>query len=84
MIISLIGMSGLPNFCHIITSTKKFESADKNLLVTSWTEVMAHNLHFKNTFILRTSRWHILLTSSKFQPFSIKETVKKSKRAKRF
>ena len=40
MITSLIEMLELPNFDHMTTSTIKFKSRDKNLLVTSWTEVM--------------------------------------------
>ena len=30
----------LPNFDHMTASTIKLESRDKNLLVTSWTEIM--------------------------------------------
>ena len=32
------GKLELPNFDHMITSTTYFESRDKDLLVTSWTE----------------------------------------------
>ena len=31
----------LPNFGYMTTSTMQFESRDKILLVTSWTEIMA-------------------------------------------
>ena len=41
MITSLIDMLDLINFGHMTTSTMKFESFDKTLLVTSWAEVMA-------------------------------------------
>ena len=37
---SLIEMLELPNFDHMITFTIQFESRDKILLLTSWTEVM--------------------------------------------
>ena len=37
---SLIEMPELPNFGHITVSTKQFESSDKILLVTSFTETM--------------------------------------------
>ena len=40
MIISLIEMLELPNFGHMTTSTMKFESLDKILLITPWTEAM--------------------------------------------
>ena len=40
MITSLIETLELRNFDHMITSTISFESHDKDLLVTSWIEVM--------------------------------------------
>ena len=40
MITSLIEILELLNFGHMITSTTKFESRDKTLLVTSWTKIM--------------------------------------------
>ena len=40
MITSVIEMVELPNFDHMNTSTISFESRDKILLVTSWTEIM--------------------------------------------
>ena len=39
MITCLIEMIELPNFGYMITSTIKFESRDKTLLVTSSTEI---------------------------------------------
>ena len=40
MITALIEMLELPNFGHMTTSTKQFESCDKILLATLWTEIM--------------------------------------------
>ena len=40
VITSLIETLELPNFGHITTSTIKFDSCDKILLVTSWIEIM--------------------------------------------
>ena len=40
-------MLELPNFGHMITSTMQFDSLDKILLVTSWTEVKCYNFYFK-------------------------------------
>ena len=40
----------------MITSTIKFDSPDKILLVMSWTEVMTSLPSFQNTFILRKPR----------------------------
>ena len=40
MITSLIEMLELPNFGHMKTSIIQFESGDKILLVTSWTDIM--------------------------------------------
>ena len=40
MITSLIEMLELPNFGHMKTSIIQFESGDKILLVTSWTNIM--------------------------------------------
>ena len=40
MITSLIEMLDLPNFGHMTTFTKQFDSRDKVLSVTSWTEIM--------------------------------------------
>ena len=40
MITSLIEMLDLSNFGHMTTSTKQFDSRDKVLSVTSWTEIM--------------------------------------------
>ena len=56
MITSFIKILELPNFGHMTTSTIKFDSCDKMLLVTSCTEIKRHNPFFKNTFILRTPR----------------------------
>ena len=40
MITSLIELLESPNFGHMTISTIKFESCDKILLMTSWTETM--------------------------------------------
>ena len=40
MVTSLIEMLELPSFDHMITSTIYFESREKLLLMTSWTEIM--------------------------------------------
>ena len=40
MITLLIEMMQLPNIGHMTTFIVKFESYDKNLLVTSWAEIM--------------------------------------------
>ena len=40
VITSLIETPELPNFGHITTSTIKFDSCDKILLMTSWIEIM--------------------------------------------
>ena len=39
MITSLIELRGLPNFGQMTTSTIKFESLDKILLMKPWTEI---------------------------------------------
>ena len=39
MITSLIELRGLPNFGQMATSTIKFESLDKILLMKPWTEI---------------------------------------------
>ena len=46
MITSLVEMLELPNFGFIY-----FESRNKILLMASWTEIMAPQPLFKNTFI---------------------------------
>ena len=48
MITSFIEMLELPNFTQ-------FESSDKILLVTSWTEILTSKPLFQNTFTLRRS-----------------------------
>ena len=40
MITSLTEMLELPSFGHMTTFTLQFESRDKILLVTSWTEII--------------------------------------------
>ena len=40
MTASLIEMLVLPNFGHMTTSTMQFDSRDKMLLLTSWSEIM--------------------------------------------
>ena len=46
-------MLQLPNFGHMTTCTKQFESYDKKFLVTSWKEILAPYFSFQNIFILR-------------------------------
>ena len=60
----------LPNFNHMTTSTIQFESHDKVLLVTSWTEIMSSTL-FQNTFILRKATMFIK------QPLKTQKKLKK-------
>ena len=47
MITSLIEVLELPNFGHITKSTKKYESRDKILLMTSLTEIITSLIYFK-------------------------------------
>ena len=56
MITSFIEMLELSNFCRTTTSTAKFESCDKILLVTSWTKTKTSYPLFQNTFISRSPR----------------------------
>ena len=49
----MIEMLQLPNFGHMNTSTTKFESRDKTLLVRSSTEIITSQPSFQNTVILR-------------------------------
>ena len=53
MITSLIVMLELPNFGQMTTYTIWFESHNKILLVTSWTEIMMSQPLYQNAFILR-------------------------------
>ena len=48
-------MVELPKFGHMTTSTN-FDTSDKILLVTSWTEIMTSWPLFQNTFVLRRPR----------------------------
>ena len=40
MITSVINLQELPSFGHMTTHTTEFESCDKTLLVTSWTDIL--------------------------------------------
>ena len=40
MITSVMEILDLPNFGHMIKSTVDYDSRNKNLLTTSWTEIM--------------------------------------------
>ena len=52
MITSFIEMLELPGFGHMTTSTIQFDSRDKILLMTSWTQIMTpYDLYFKIYFI---------------------------------
>ena len=52
MITYLIEMLELPQFGHMTTSTIQFDSRDKILLMTSWTQNMTpYDLYFKISFI---------------------------------
>ena len=56
MITSFIEVLELPNFGHVTTSTIKFESRDKFLLIMSQTEIMTSQPLFLNASILRRPR----------------------------
>ena len=73
MITTLKEILELPNFNQMTTSTIQFESHDKVLLVTSWTEIMSSTL-FQNTFILRKAAMFIkqpLKTQKKLKELEI-------------
>ena len=76
-------MIDLPNFGHIIKSTIWFESRDKVLLVTSWTEVLTSEPLFQNTIILRKPRVANLAGIIKITTMFIKITIKGWKKVKR-
>ena len=82
MITSFIEMLELPNFGHLTATTILFESRDKILLVTSLAEVMTSQPLFLNTFILRRPRIANLMTSSKLQPYLLKQPLKIQKKLK--
>ena len=75
-------MIDLPNFGHIIKSTIWFESRDKVLLVTSWTEVLTSKPLFQNTIILRKPRVVNLAGIIKITTMFIKTTIKDWKKVK--
>ena len=64
-------------------TTIKFESLDKNLSVTSWTEIMTSQNLFQNTFILRKPRVAIFVDIIKIVTTFIKKIFKDSENAKR-
>ena len=79
MITSLIVMLELPNFGQMTTFTIWFESRDKILLATSWTEMIASQPLYQNAFILRRP------TAANFTdiikiPIIIKKAFKDSKK----
>ena len=82
MITSFIEMLELPNFGHLNATTILFESRDKILLMTSLAEVMTSQPLFLNTFILRRPRIANLMTSSKLQPYLLKQPLKIQKKLK--
>ena len=64
----------LPIFGHVATSTIKFDSRNKTLLVTSWT--------FQNTFILRRPWVAKFADIIKIATIFVKTTFKDSKKLK--
>ena len=76
-------MLELPNFSHMNTSTMQFKLRDKILLVTSWTEIMASETLFQNTFTLRRSWVAIFADIIKIVTMFIKKIFKDSRKVKR-
>ena len=64
----------------MIKSTIYFRSEDKNLLVTSWTELTTSQPLFQSTFILRRCSVANFADIIKLQPSLLKQTLNKVKR----
>ena len=82
MITSLIEMLQLTNSDHMTTSTISFESRDKILLVTSYTEIMTSSPLFQKAIILERPGIAIWLTSSKLQPCLLRQSLKTQEKLK--
>ena len=74
MITSVIEMLYLPNFAQMTTLTIQFESRDKILLVTSWTEILTSLTLLQKTFSLRKPRVAIFADVIKTANILIKKT----------
>ena len=83
MITFFIDMLQLPNFDHITTFTIKFKSHDKNLLVTSWTEIMTPYSVLQNTFILRRPGVAIFADIIEIVVMFFRTIIKDSRKVKR-
>ena len=64
------------------TSTIEFESRNKTLLVTSWTEIMTSQPLFQNSFILRRPKVAIFAHIIKIITMYIKKIFKLKKKLK--
>ena len=76
-------MLELQKFGHMTTSTIKFESRDKMLLGTPYTEVITSQTLFQNTLALRWHRVVIFANIIKIVTILIKTIFKDSKKVKR-
>ena len=83
MITSLIEILELPNFGHMTISTTQFESRDKILFVTSWSEIMTSQPLLQNTFILRRPGVAIFPDIIDIVTMVIKTIFKDSRKVKR-
>ena len=75
-------MLELPSFGHMITSTRKFKSRDKIMLVRSRTEITTSKPLFQKTFILRWPRVANFADIIKIETMLIKTTFKDSNKLK--
>ena len=76
-------MMQLPNIGHMTTSIIKFESCHKNLLVTSWAEIMTSSPLFQKTLTLRRHRVVIFADIIKIVTMFIKKIIKDPRKVKR-
>ena len=76
VITSLTETLELPSFGHVASFTLLFESRDKILLVTPWTEIMTPQPFFKKIFILSRSEVAIFAGIVKTLTTFIKKTLK--------
>ena len=76
-------MLELPNFGHMTTSKKSFESIHKILLAMPWIEIMTSQPLFQNTFISRKPRVANFSDIIKLASLFINTTCKDSKKVKR-
>ena len=82
MITNIVEMLELPKFGHINTSTAWFESHNKVLLVTLWTEIITSWLLFQNAFNLRRPRVANFADIIKIAAMFIKQPLKTPKKLK--